>query len=73
MRFLHQKRILHLYQPTHLRTYEPTNLQVRFLHQKRILHRDLKPENLLYKDNDPGAPLKVIGFGLAVLMEPTQP
>jgi serine/threonine protein kinase len=46
---------------------------VRFLHQKRILHRDLKPENLLYKDNDPGAPLKVIGFGLAVLMEPTQP
>ena len=32
---------------------------MRFLHQKRILHRDLKPENLLYKDNDPGAPLKV--------------
>ena len=42
---------------------------VRFLHQKRILHRDLKPENLLYKDTAPGAPLKVIGLGLAVGMD----
>lgn len=43
---------------------------VRFIHGKRIIHRDLKPENLLYKDKDPGAPLKVIDFGLAVLVEP---
>jgi len=43
---------------------------VRFLHQKRIVHRDLKPENLLYKDQDPGAPLKVIDFGIAVIMKP---
>ena len=43
---------------------------VRYLHGKRILHRDLKPENLLYKDTAPGAPLKVIDFGLAVVMEP---
>ena len=56
--------------PPPLLTYRLTHLQVRFLHQKRILHRDLKPENLLYKDNDPGAPLKVIDFGLAVVMEP---
>ena len=43
---------------------------VRYIHAKRIIHRDLKPENLLYKDKDPGAPLKVIDFGLAVLVEP---
>jgi len=43
---------------------------VRYIHAKRIIHRDLKPENLLYKDKDPGAPLKVIDFGLAVMVEP---
>jgi len=37
-----------------------------FMHARRILHRDLKPENLLYKDKGPGAPLKLIDFGLAI-------
>jgi len=43
---------------------------VRHIHAKHIIHRDLKPENLLYKDKEPGAPLKVIDFGLAVIVEP---
>jgi len=37
-----------------------------FIHRQRIVHRDLKPENLLYKDKAPGAPLKLIDFGLAI-------
>jgi len=39
---------------------------LQFIHDRRILHRDLKPENLLYKDKAPGAPLKLIDFGLAL-------
>jgi len=39
---------------------------LNFIHAKRIMHRDLKPENLLYKDKEPGAPLKLIDFGLAM-------
>lgn len=41
-----------------------------FIHAKRIVHRDLKPENLLYKDKEPGAPLKLIDFGLALQLAP---
>jgi len=41
---------------------------LNFLASKRILHRDLKPENLLYKDKSPGAPLKLIDFGLAMYL-----
>jgi len=43
-----------------------------FIHTKRILHRDLKPENLLYKDKAPGAPLKLIDFGLAIRLAPSE-
>ena len=42
---------------------------LNFLHGKRIIHRDLKPENLLYKDKAPGAPLKLIDFGLAIHLQ----
>ena len=41
-----------------------------FIHARRIIHRDLKPENLLYKDKAPGAPLKLIDFGLAFKLSP---
>jgi len=43
---------------------------LNFLHSKRIVHRDLKPENLLYKDKAPGAPIKLIDFGLAFQLGP---
>jgi len=43
---------------------------LKFIHAKRIIHRDLKPENLLYKDKGPGAPLKLIDFGLALQLQP---
>jgi len=43
---------------------------LKFIHAKRIIHRDLKPENLLYKDKAPGAPLKLIDFGLALQLQP---
>jgi len=42
---------------------------LNFLHSKRIVHRDLKPENLLYKDKAPGAPIKLIDFGLAMQLQ----
>lgn len=43
-----------------------------FIHTRRIIHRDLKPENLLYKDKAPGAPLKLIDFGLAIKLQPNE-
>ena len=36
-----------------------------FMHNLKIVHRDLKPENLLFASKEPGAPLKLIDFGLA--------
>ncbi len=36
-----------------------------FLHSKRIVHRDVKPENLMYQDLQPGSPLLLIDFGFA--------
>jgi calcium-dependent protein kinase len=45
---------------------------LNFIQTKRILHRDLKPENLLYKDKSPGAPLKLIDFGLALQLRPDE-
>lgn len=36
------------------------------LHGMGIAHRDIKPQNLIYFDERPDAPLKVIDFGLAV-------
>jgi len=34
-------------------------------HSQQICHRDLKPENLLFLNNSPDSPLKVIDFGLS--------
>lgn len=39
------------------------------IHSKRVVHRDLKPENVLYVDKEPGAPLKLIDFGLALHLQ----
>jgi calcium-dependent protein kinase len=41
---------------------------LNYLHKKRICHRDLKLENLLFKDKSEDPPLKMIDFGLSVHM-----
>jgi calcium-dependent protein kinase len=42
-----------------------------YLHDRHIVHRDLKPENFLLSDPSPGANLKLIDFGTAVVLEPS--
>lgn len=36
-------------------------------HRRNVIHRDMKPENLCFCGREPGAPLKLIDFGLAYL------
>lgn len=41
------------------------------LHGLGIAHRDVKPQNLMYVDSRPDAPLKLIDFGMAVDLQRT--
>ena len=41
-------------------------------HKQNIIIRDLKPENLLFLNDDKDAPLKAIDFGIAQRCEPDQ-
>eukprot|EP00586_Coscinodiscus_wailesii_P000638 CAMPEP_0172481962 /NCGR_PEP_ID=MMETSP1066-20121228/8186_1 /TAXON_ID=671091 /ORGANISM="Coscinodiscus wailesii, Strain CCMP2513" /LENGTH=220 /DNA_ID=CAMNT_0013244759 /DNA_START=138 /DNA_END=797 /DNA_ORIENTATION=+ len=38
---------------------------VAYMHQLNIIHRDLKYENILFKNDSPDADIKVIDFGLS--------
>jgi len=38
---------------------------VMHMHKNHIVHRDLKLENILFKDKSPNAELKIIDFGLS--------
>lgn len=38
---------------------------VRYIHSKGIIHRDLKLENFLFSNKEPGSELKMIDFGLS--------
>ncbi|KAG2219824.1 hypothetical protein INT45_006267 [Circinella minor] len=40
---------------------------LEYLHANNIVHRDMKPENLLFKSNDPSADLAICDFGIAKL------
>lgn len=41
-------------------------------HAKGVMYRDVKPENFLYYDDSPDAPLKATDFGLATYFQPGQ-
>ena len=41
---------------------------VYYCHQRGIVHRDLKPENILFATEEKDSPIKVIDFGLSVLL-----
>eukprot|EP00123_Amoebidium_parasiticum_P015820 comp23163_c0_seq1/m.37470 comp23163_c0_seq1/g.37470 ORF comp23163_c0_seq1/g.37470 comp23163_c0_seq1/m.37470 type:complete len:719 (-) comp23163_c0_seq1:300-2456(-) len=41
-----------------------------YLHSLNIVHRDLKPENILLKGNDLDSGIKLIDFGLSVILGP---
>ena len=40
-------------------------LAIAHCHSRGITHRDLKPENILFENNQPGAEIKIIDFGLS--------
>ena len=43
-----------------------------YLHSYGIIHRDLKPENILLQNKEPNSDVKIIDFGLAKFVGPTQ-
>merc|ERR1712118_78545 len=44
-------------------------LAIEYMHSKRCAHRDLKPQNVLFSDNSPGAVIKVVDLGLSRFCE----
>ncbi|KAJ8593171.1 Pkinase-domain-containing protein, partial [Rhizopogon salebrosus TDB-379] len=38
---------------------------VKYLHENDIVHRNLKPENILYRTNDPDSDIVITDFGIA--------
>lgn len=40
---------------------------VSYCHQNHVIHRDLKPENVMFQDNSPDSPLKIIDFGISIM------
>lgn len=40
-------------------------MAIKYLHRRNVCHRDLKMENILFADDSPSAPIKLIDFGLS--------
>ena len=42
---------------------------IEYLHKRQIMHRDLKPQNLMLKDQNNLATLRIVDFGMATSTE----
>ncbi len=54
-----------------LRLMLPVVDALRVAHARGVVHRDLKPENLFVVGEAPGSALKILDFGIAKLLDPS--
>ena len=48
------------------------SLAVNFIHSFGVVHRDLKPENILMTNDSPTADIRLIDFGLSIIIGPNE-